>query len=113
MAWFTDFYRAAVGKKAVMAVTGIILFGFILVHMIGNLHLYEGPGHLDEYGTFLRQVGAPQTNLFGANPRLGGAGIITKRVPVDYTRLVTTDVCALTGASSGRVTSSLIANTLS
>ena len=42
-----------------MAVTGIILFGFVLVHMIGNLHLYEGPGHLDEYGRFLRQVGAP------------------------------------------------------
>jgi succinate dehydrogenase / fumarate reductase cytochrome b subunit len=59
MAWFTDFYKAAVGKKAVMAVTGIILLGFVLVHMVGNLHLYEGPGHLDEYGTFLRQVGAP------------------------------------------------------
>jgi succinate dehydrogenase / fumarate reductase cytochrome b subunit len=59
MAWFTDFYKAAVGKKAVMAVTGILLLGFVLVHMIGNLHLYEGPGHLDEYGTFLRQVGAP------------------------------------------------------
>lgn len=59
MAWFTDFYKAAVGKKAVMAVTGIILLGFVLVHMVGNLHLYEGPGHLDEYGKFLRQVGVP------------------------------------------------------
>ena len=66
MAWFTDFYRAAVGKKAVMAVTGIILFGFILVHMLGNLHLYEGPGHLDEYGRFLRQVGAPALPPNGA-----------------------------------------------
>jgi succinate dehydrogenase / fumarate reductase cytochrome b subunit len=59
MAWFTDFYKAAVGKKAVMAVTGIILFGFILVHMVGNLHLYEGPQYMNDYGTFLRQVGAP------------------------------------------------------
>ena len=66
MAWFTDFYKAAVGKKAVMAVTGIILLGFILLHMIGNLHLYEGPGHLDEYGTFLRQVGAPALPPNGA-----------------------------------------------
>jgi len=66
MAWFTDFYKAAVGKKAVMAVTGIILFGFILLHMVGNLHLYEGPGHLDEYGTFLRQVGAPALPPNGA-----------------------------------------------
>jgi succinate dehydrogenase / fumarate reductase cytochrome b subunit len=59
MAWFTDIYRSAVGKKAVMAVTGIILFGFVLVHMIGNLHLYEGPAYMNEYGQFLRQVGAP------------------------------------------------------
>jgi succinate dehydrogenase / fumarate reductase cytochrome b subunit len=66
MAWFTDFYQAAVGKKAVMAVTGLILFGFILLHMVGNLHLYEGPGHLDEYGTFLRQVGAPALPPNGA-----------------------------------------------
>ncbi|HYU35748.1 MAG TPA: succinate dehydrogenase cytochrome b subunit [Thermoanaerobaculia bacterium] len=69
--WFSDFYRAAVGKKAVMAITGIILFGFILIHMVGNLHLYEGSHevvvdgqrqmvpYIDEYGTFLRQVGAP------------------------------------------------------
>jgi succinate dehydrogenase / fumarate reductase cytochrome b subunit len=59
MAWFTDIYRTAVGKKAVMAVTGIILFGFVLVHMVGNLHLYEGPQYMNEYGQFLRQVGAP------------------------------------------------------
>lgn len=59
MAWFTDIYRTAVGKKAVMAVTGIILFGFVLVHMIGNLHLYEGAAYMNEYGQFLRQVGAP------------------------------------------------------
>lgn len=59
MSWFTDLYRSAVGKKAVMAVTGIILFGFILVHMVGNLHLYEGPQYMNEYGQFLRQVGAP------------------------------------------------------
>lgn len=66
MAWFTDFYRAAVGKKAVMAVTGLILFGFILVHMIGNLHLYEGAASMNEYGQFLRQVGAPAIPEEGA-----------------------------------------------
>jgi succinate dehydrogenase / fumarate reductase cytochrome b subunit len=59
MSWFSDFYRSAVGKKAVMAITGIILFGFVLVHMIGNLHLYEGAQYLNDYGRFLRQVGAP------------------------------------------------------
>jgi len=71
MSWFSDFNRSAVGKKTVMAVTGILLFGFVLVHMIGNLHLYEGRHevvvdgqkqmvpYINEYGTFLRQVGAP------------------------------------------------------
>ena len=79
MSWFTDLYRSAVGKKAVMAVTGIILFGFVLVHMIGNLKLYE-PGrtsigrrylrskraYLDAYGAFLRHVGAPALPASGA-----------------------------------------------
>lgn len=59
MSWFSDFNRSAVGKKTVMAVTGIMLFGFVLIHMIGNLHLYEGPQYLNDYGRFLRQVGAP------------------------------------------------------
>ena len=66
MSWFSDLYTSAVGKKAVMAVTGLILFGFVLVHMIGNLHLYEGPGHLDDYGHFLRQLGAPALPPNGA-----------------------------------------------
>jgi len=64
MSWFTDLYRSAVGKKAVMAVTGIILFGFVLLHMIGNLKLYErgefhGVRYLDAYGYFLRHMGEP------------------------------------------------------
>ena len=83
MSWFSDLYRSAVGKKAVMAVTGIILFGFVLGHMIGNLKLYE-PGvycpslnaagtcastpvpYLDAYGAFLRNVGAPALPASGA-----------------------------------------------
>ncbi len=38
--WPVEFYRSAVGKKWVMAVTGIILLGFVLVHMIGNLKIF-------------------------------------------------------------------------
>jgi succinate dehydrogenase / fumarate reductase cytochrome b subunit len=59
MTWFSDLYRSAVGKKAVMAVTGLILFGFVLGHMIGNLKLYEGPRVLNAYAQFLRTVGEP------------------------------------------------------
>jgi succinate dehydrogenase / fumarate reductase cytochrome b subunit len=59
MAWFTDLYRSAVGKKAVMAATGIILFGFVLGHLLGNLKLYLGPEALNSYSRFLRTVGEP------------------------------------------------------
>jgi succinate dehydrogenase / fumarate reductase cytochrome b subunit len=57
--WFNDLTRSAVGKKAVMAVTGFILFGFVLVHLIGNLKLYEGREVLNAYAGFLRRVGEP------------------------------------------------------
>jgi succinate dehydrogenase / fumarate reductase cytochrome b subunit len=50
------FYRSAVGKKWVMAVTGIILLGFILVHMLGNLKLYLSKEELNLYGEALRDM---------------------------------------------------------
>jgi succinate dehydrogenase / fumarate reductase cytochrome b subunit len=50
-------YQSAVGKKWVMALTGIALLGFVLVHMIGNLHLYEGPSQVNEYSEALRDLG--------------------------------------------------------
>lgn len=48
--WPVEFYRSAVGKKWVMAITGIVLLGFVLAHMIGNLKIYIG--FLPEYGAF-------------------------------------------------------------
>lgn len=48
------FLGSTVGKKIVMAVTGLVLFGFVLVHMIGNLQLYLGPAALNAYGELLR-----------------------------------------------------------
>ncbi|HEX2834535.1 MAG TPA: succinate dehydrogenase cytochrome b subunit [Thermoanaerobaculia bacterium] len=59
MTWFGNFYRSAIGKKAVMAVTGLILFGFVFAHMLGNLKMYLGAAHLNEYAHFLRAVGEP------------------------------------------------------
>lgn len=59
MTWFGNFYRSAIGKKAVMAVTGLILFGFVFAHMLGNLKMYLGAAHLNEYAHFLRVVGEP------------------------------------------------------
>ena len=50
-------YQTSVGKKWVMAVTGIMLLGFVLTHMIGNLHLYQGPAGVNEYAEQLRTLG--------------------------------------------------------
>ena len=38
--WPVEFYRSAVGKKWVMAITGIVILAFVLAHMIGNLKIY-------------------------------------------------------------------------
>jgi succinate dehydrogenase / fumarate reductase, cytochrome b subunit len=59
MSWFLNFYRSALGKKAVMALTGILLWGFVLAHMAGNLKFFLGPEALNHYGEWLRVVGDP------------------------------------------------------
>lgn len=59
MAFLLEFYRSAVGKKVVMAVTGIVLYGYVLVHMLGNLKLYLGRESLNHYAEFLRVMGEP------------------------------------------------------
>lgn len=50
----SSLFRNAVGKKAVMAVSGLLLFGFVLAHMAGNLLLYLGPEALNKYGEMLQ-----------------------------------------------------------
>ena len=52
------FYDSTLGKKAVMAVSGAILFAFIVGHLIGNLQFFEGPEKLNAYGRFLRNMPA-------------------------------------------------------
>lgn len=57
--WPVSFYRSAVGKKVVMAVTGIVLMGYVFGHMIGNLKMYLGPQEYDHYAEFLRMLLVP------------------------------------------------------
>src|SRR5262249_26824015 len=52
-------YQTTIGKKVVMAVTGLILVGYVILHMWGDLHAFEGRQALDDYGHFLRVAGAP------------------------------------------------------
>ena len=50
------FWDTTVGKKAVMAVTGFILFGFIVGHLLGNLQIFEPPEKINHYSVMLRSV---------------------------------------------------------
>jgi succinate dehydrogenase / fumarate reductase cytochrome b subunit len=51
----TGLFRSTVGRKAIMAVTGVVLLGFVFLHMVGNLQLYLGRAALNHYAAFLRQ----------------------------------------------------------
>jgi succinate dehydrogenase / fumarate reductase, cytochrome b subunit len=48
-----------VGKKVVMAVTGLVLVGFVIAHMLGNLKIFLGAETIDAYAVFLRTMGEP------------------------------------------------------
>ena len=51
-----DLYSTSVGKKYVMAISGIAMMGFVLFHMIGNLKMYLGATALDHYAEFLQML---------------------------------------------------------
>jgi succinate dehydrogenase / fumarate reductase cytochrome b subunit len=57
--WPVEFYRSAVGKKWVMALTGIALMGYVFFHMLGNLKLYLGAEDINHYGEWLRDLLVP------------------------------------------------------
>ena len=52
-----SFWQSTNGKKAVMAVTGAILFLFVIGHLLGNLQVFDGPDRLNAYGRFLKNLG--------------------------------------------------------
>ncbi len=47
-------WRSSLGKKYVMAATGVILFGFVVGHMLGNLQIFAGPTQINEYAASLK-----------------------------------------------------------
>lgn len=57
--WPVEFYRSAVGKKWVMALTGIGLMGYVFFHTFGNLKLFMGAEEFNHYGEFLRELLVP------------------------------------------------------
>jgi succinate dehydrogenase / fumarate reductase cytochrome b subunit len=52
-------WSSSVGKKVLMAVSGVVLYGFVFVHMLGNLKVYQGREAFNHYAEGLRTLGAP------------------------------------------------------
>src|SRR6266542_2774254 len=52
-------WSTMVGKKVVMAATGVVLVGFVIAHMLGNLKIFLGAEAIDAYAVFLRTMGEP------------------------------------------------------
>jgi len=48
------FWQTTVGKKVIMAVTGVILFGFVVGHLLGNLQIFLPPEKINNYAATLR-----------------------------------------------------------
>ena len=81
-----NIYQSSIGRKWVMALTGIGLLGFVIVHMIGNFHIYEGPVQLHEYAETLRGLGGglfPRTFLLWLL-RIGLAGMFLLHIHSAY-----------------------------
>lgn len=57
MSWLLKFWDSTIGKKVVMAVTGILLIGFVFVHMLGNLQMFLGADAMNAYAALLKSTG--------------------------------------------------------
>jgi succinate dehydrogenase / fumarate reductase cytochrome b subunit len=57
------FWQSSVGKKAVMAVTGLILVAYLITHVLANLLVFSGPERINRYAQLLHSSGAA---LWGA-----------------------------------------------
>jgi succinate dehydrogenase / fumarate reductase cytochrome b subunit len=51
------FFKSSLGKKYIMAITGIGLFIFVVGHLLGNLQIFIGPESINRYGAFLQGMG--------------------------------------------------------
>ncbi|CAM3259411.1 succinate dehydrogenase cytochrome b subunit [Stackebrandtia soli] len=52
-------WRSTIGKKVVMAVTGAVMLGYLVVHMAGNLKVFYGSEEFNSYAAWIRTFGAP------------------------------------------------------
>jgi succinate dehydrogenase / fumarate reductase cytochrome b subunit len=110
-----DFLRSSVGAKVVMALTGLLLWGFVIGHLVGNLQVFQGREPLNAYGELLHSLGhgaalwvvravllSALVAHIGFGLRLAAANRAA-RGPVGYRKkkAMRTNVAALTMAASG------------
>ena len=57
MNFLAAFWRSTIGKKVVMAVTGVIMIGFVIGHVSGNLLVFRGAEAFNHYAGFLKSLG--------------------------------------------------------
>ncbi len=57
MIWLKDLLLSSIGKKLMMAVTGLCFCAFLAVHLVGNLTLYAGGPVFDAYAEHLHALG--------------------------------------------------------
>jgi succinate dehydrogenase cytochrome b subunit len=50
-------FRSSIGRKILMAVSGLLLIGFVIGHLVGNLQIFQAPDHLNGYAAFLHNLG--------------------------------------------------------
>lgn len=54
MNWFMRFAKSTIGLKITMAISGMVLFAFVIGHMVGNLQVFLGASALNHYAAFLQ-----------------------------------------------------------
>src|SRR5262245_12437682 len=78
------FYGTSIGKKVVMAITGLILVGFVIGHMLGNLQVFVSANQMNEYAAMLK---ANAELLWGVRMVLLGAVMLHIVAAVQLTRM--------------------------
>ncbi len=53
----TRFVSSSIGRKWIVALTGLAMLGFLVGHLVGNLQVFLPPEHINKYAAFLKSIG--------------------------------------------------------
>lgn len=107
-----SFIRSTIGQKIIMSVTGLVLFGFVVGHMLGNLLIFRGPEALNHYAEFLhskpQMLWTARIVLFASllahvGAALALAGLNREARPIGYAKheMIATNFAARTMLQGG------------